>query len=87
MKILDLYLLRVIAAACGVAAIALVGFSVVMIFLQELGIFGGSKEKLGFVFALQSSLLSLPERAQEMMPATVLLGTLMGLGGLAAVGP
>lgn len=83
MKLLDLYMLRSIAVACAVTAIALVGFSVVMIFLQELGIFGGGKVKLGLIFAVQISLLALPERVQELMPAIVLLGTLMGLGALA----
>lgn len=84
MKLLDLYMLRSILAACAVTALALVGFSVIMIFLQELGLFGGGKARMGLIFAIQISLLALPERVQELMPAIVLIGTLMGLGALAA---
>lgn len=80
---LDRYIVAAIAMGCLIAAVILVGLSAVMAFFQEAGIFGGSKD-VDLLYAFQIAVLGIPQRVQDLMPASVLLGTLLGLGGLAA---
>lgn len=82
MRIHDRYILRTVLAAAGVAAVVLVGISAFFVFLGELHDVG--KGQYGLAQAVLYVLFSVPRGMYQLLPVIALLGSLMGLGGLAA---
>ncbi|MDX9767135.1 MAG: LPS export ABC transporter permease LptG [Ectothiorhodospiraceae bacterium] len=83
MKKVDAYLGRTVLAGSLLALLALTSLDVFINFLDELGSLGKTQEQ-GVLRALTFAGLELPRRMYEMFPTAVLLGSLLGLGGLAA---
>lgn len=81
MKTLDLYLMRSIFVASLLVAMILIGISAFMSLLTELDNVGGS---YGTLQAIEFVMLKLPESLYALLPTIMLIGTLMGLGALAA---
>ncbi len=84
MTILDAHIRRALFAVSVVVALALTGISGFITLVEELDDLGeGSYGLLQVIFV---TALALPEVTYELFPLIVLLGTVMGLGGLAAGG-
>jgi len=81
MKIVDRYLVRAVLLGTLQVLLALMALNLFLNFLAEIEHVGGG---YGILQALGYVLLQLPEGAYEMFPIAVLLGTLFGLGSLAA---
>jgi lipopolysaccharide export system permease protein len=81
MKIQDRYLARTVLAASGTAAIVLVGLSAFFVFIGELSDVG--EGNYGILQVLLFIALNVPQGVFELLPVIALLGTLIGLGGLA----
>lgn len=82
MKLFDRYLARTVIATTLIVALVLVGLYTFFSFIAELKNVGVGDYSL-FTAAL-TVLLEAPQGLYEIFPVIVLLGTLMGLGGLAA---
>lgn len=82
MKILDLYILRSIAAPTLLVALALVSISSIMALVSELE----TAERVGYSagIALQFVMLGLPDSLYQLAPTIMLIGSLLGLGSLAS---
>jgi lipopolysaccharide export system permease protein len=81
MKILDRYIARNVLAS---SALALFVLTAIAVFFSFIGQLGDLNERYTVGNALAYVLLTLPRRAYELLPTSVLLGSLMGLGALAA---
>lgn len=81
-KRVDKLIGRHIAASVGVVWLVLVGFDAVTQFAQELGDVGTNG--YSFAEAVAFICLTLPRRVWEMFGYAALIGSLLGLGGLAA---
>lgn len=81
MKIVDRYLVRAVLLGTLQVLLALMALNLFLNFLAQIEHVGGG---YGVVQALEYVSLQLPEGAYEMFPIAVLLGTLFGLGALAA---
>lgn len=84
MKRMDRYIIRSLVAATLLAWLVVVALEGVFSFLGELGDIG--RGQYGWLDAILFVLLSLPARAWQSFPMAVLIGTLLGLGNLAARG-
>ncbi len=82
MKLFERYLAREVLLATLLALLALTAVDGVLAFIAELKDVG--RLDYGTAQAVQFVLLTLPGRAQDMLPVAVLLGGLIGLGRLAA---
>ena len=80
--IVDRYLGRTVLAASGLALLALLSIDLFFAFVRELQDVGQGQYGTGDV--LIHLALTLPGRAVRLFPMSVLLGTLLGLGHLAA---
>jgi len=83
-KRLDRYIARSVMSATLLAWLVVVALEGVFTFLGELGDIG--RGHYGWQDAMLYVLLSLPAKAWQSFPMAVLIGTLMGLGNLAAQG-
>lgn len=84
MKRLDRYIARHIVLATAVAWLLVTALDALFSFFGEIGDVG--RGHYGLAQALAYIALSLPQRAYDLFPVSVLLGALMGLGALAAQG-
>jgi lipopolysaccharide export system permease protein len=82
MKLLDRYVAREVILSTLLALTVLVGMSAFFELVGELDDIG--KHDYGALQAIQYALLSIPTYTYELLPTAALLGTLLGLGGLAA---
>ncbi len=82
MRLLDRYLIRSMAGGIGVVLLVLLALFSFITFANELGRVG--RGDYGVWDALAYTVAMLPGQAYQLFPASVLIGTLMGLGGLAA---
>ena len=82
MKILDFYVLRTIAGPTMLVILALTAISSIMALVSELQ----SAETAGYsnLVALQFVVLGLPDSIYQLAPTIMLIGSLLGLGALAA---
>lgn len=84
MRILDRYLGAAVITVTAIVGMALIGISTFLAFLDELDHVGqGTYTSLKVA---QVVLLQVPAGLYELFPIIVMLGTLMGLGGLASSG-
>lgn len=84
MRILDAHIRSALLGMCLIVALALTGITGFVTLVEELDDLGQGQytlELVGLVAALK-----LPQLLYEMFPLVVLLGTILGLGGLAAAG-
>ncbi|MGJ8669076.1 MAG: LPS export ABC transporter permease LptG [Oceanococcus sp.] len=84
MRILDRHIRVALLGMCLIVALALTGITGFVTLVEELDDLGQGQytlELVGLVAALK-----LPQLLYEMFPLVVLLGTILGLGGLAAAG-
>ncbi len=81
MKVLDRYLVRAVLLGTLEVLLALMALDLFLNFLAEVEHVGGG---YGVPQALAYVLLQLPDGAYDLFPIAVLLGTLFGLGSLAA---
>lgn len=81
MRILDRYLGRVVLHGTLLVLLVLVSLMTVIDFVVELAEVGSGN--YGLLQALEYVLLTLPRRTFEMLPLSVLIGSLVGLGALA----
>ncbi len=81
MKTLNLYVMRSIFAATLLVALVLTGISGFMSLLTELDNLAGAYDAM---HAVEFVILTLPEGVYALLPTIMLIGTVMGLGGLAA---
>ncbi len=84
MKRLDRYIVRSLVSATLLAWLVVISLEGVFSFLGELGDIG--RGQYGWQDAILFTGLSLPARAWQSFPMAVLIGTLLGLGNLAARG-
>lgn len=84
MKLLDRYIARSVMSATLLAWLVVVALEGLFAFLGELGDIG--RGQYGWQEAVLYVSLSLPARAWQSFPMAVLIGTLLGLGNLAALG-
>lgn len=82
MNILDRYILRAILGTTALVLSVLLGLAAFIEFFGQLGDIG--EGSYGMPQALLYVVLRLPRLAVEMLPASALLGSLLGLGNLAA---
>lgn len=82
MWILDRYIARNIIAYAMASLLVLVVLQLVFAFIDEMGDVG--KGSYSALIALKYILLTAPRRISELFPIAALLGTLLGLGGMAA---
>ena len=82
MNILDRYILRAILGTTAMVLSVLLGLAAFIEFFGQLGDVG--EGSYGMAQALAYVALRLPRLAVEMLPAAALLGSLLGLGNLAA---
>ena len=82
MKILDIYIAKVILSGTLLALMALSSLDVFFDVIHELEDVG--KGDFGYRDALMYVVLTFPQRIYMLFPAAVLVGSLMSLGGLAA---
>ena len=82
MKVLDRYLGRVVILGSLLALLALVAIDLFFGFINEIQDIGRGSYGLRDVFIYLG--LGVPGRIHELFPMAVLIGTLVGLGGLAA---
>lgn len=81
MRLLDRYIARTVITGSVLALMILTGISVFFSFVGQLG---DVNDNYTVMNAITYVGLTLPRRAYEMLPTSVLLGGLMGLGALAA---
>lgn len=84
MKILDRHIRLALLGMCLIVALALTGISGFVTLVEELDDLGQGSYSLQMVALV--TFLKLPELLYQMFPLVVLLGTILGLGGLAAAG-
>lgn len=82
MRMINRYIFRSILATTMIVALAIVAISAVLGLVDELDNVG--KGNYGITLALQFVALKLPRGVYELFPIIVLLGTILGLGGLAS---
>ncbi len=82
MRILDGYIARNVIAYAFASLLVLVVLQLVFAFVDEMGDVGRGSYTAGL--ALKYILLTAPRRVSELFPIAALLGTLLGLGGMAA---
>lgn len=82
MRLLDRYIFTSIIGATLIVALAIAAISAVLGMVDELNDIG--KGSYGLLLALQFVALKLPRGVYELFPIIVLLGTVLGLGGLAS---
>ena len=82
MKVLDRYLGRVVILGSLLALLALVAIDLFFAFINEIQDLGRGSYGLRDVLVYLG--LSVPERIHELFPMAALIGSLLGLGGLAA---
>ncbi|MDR2872356.1 MAG: LPS export ABC transporter permease LptG [Xanthomonadaceae bacterium] len=81
-RLYDLYVGRVVLAAVVTTWSVLLGLDVMMALSSEVGDFG--KGRYNFVTALANIAYTVPRRAHTLFPTAAVIGSLMGLGRLAA---
>lgn len=81
MKLVDRYLARAMAIGTALVLVVLLALSGFVRFIRELDAVGQGDYDL--LTAASYVLLGLPQQAYEMFPVAALLGSLLGLGGLA----
>lgn len=81
MRVIRRYLFRAIVATTGLVLAVLLGLAMFIEFVTQLDDIGTGD--YGIVQALIYTFLKLPNLAHQMLPMAVLLGSLLGLGGLA----
>ncbi|MGH8454140.1 MAG: LPS export ABC transporter permease LptG [Nevskiales bacterium] len=81
MRLIHNYILRSILGTTLIVALAIAAISAVLALVDELDNVG--KGNYGLLLALQFVALQLPRGVYELFPIIVLLGTVLGLGGLA----
>ncbi len=82
MWILDRYIARNVIAYALASLLVLVVLQLVFAFIDEMGDVG--KGDYSALIALKYTLLTAPRRISELFPIAALLGTLLGLGGMAS---
>jgi lipopolysaccharide export system permease protein len=82
MRLIHRYIFSSILSATLIVALAIVAISAVLGLVDELDNVG--KGRYGLLMALQFVGLQLPRGVYELFPIIVLLGTVLGLGGLAS---
>jgi lipopolysaccharide export system permease protein len=82
MSLLGRYLARTVIAGTLVAVLVIISLELVFAFVEEAGDIGSRDYTAGSAFLY--ILLTAPQRAYEAFPIATLIGSLMGLGGLAA---
>ena len=82
LTILDRYVIKAVLAGSLVALLLLTSVNVVIDFVEEANNVG--KPGFSFLYAVLSTLLTIPRRIYEFFPTAVLLGGLMSLGSLSA---
>ncbi len=82
MRLINQYIFRSILVTTLIVALAIVAISAVLGLVDELDNVG--KGNYGVALALQFVALKLPRGVYELFPIIVLLGTILGLGGLAS---
>jgi lipopolysaccharide export system permease protein len=82
MRLLSRYLMVTVVAGSLIALLILLSFEVVFSFVDEAGDIG--RGDYDATAALLYVLLRVPQRAYEAFPMATLIGSLLGLGGLAA---
>jgi len=81
MRVIRRYMFRAILGSTGLVLAVLLGLAVFIEFVTQLDDLGTGD--YGIVQAIAYSFLKLPNLAHQMLPMAVLLGSLLGLGGLA----
>lgn len=81
MRLIHRYVFNSILSTTLIVALAIIAISTVLGLVDELGNVG--KGNYGLLMALQFVALQLPRGIYELFPIVVLLGTILGLGGLA----
>lgn len=81
MNILDRYIVRRILAMTALVMAVIIALAVLFTFIAEQGDTGTGH--YGSLDALWFSLMSVPQQAWELLPIGALIGSLLGLGGLA----
>lgn len=84
MRILDAHIRNALLGMCVIVALALTGITGFVTLVEELDDLGQGQYTLELVALVTA--LKLPQLLYEMFPLVVLLGTILGLGGLAAAG-
>ena len=82
MKILDRYIAQVVATGTGIALLVVVGLDAFFMVISEIEAVGKGSYTMGKM--LLYIVLSLPHGVYELFPVATLLGSLMGMGALAA---
>ena len=81
MSVLTAYLMRTILSGTAMVLLVLLSLAGLFEFISQLGETQGD---YGVVQALMYSVLRLPQLSFEMLPIAALIGSLLGLGGLAS---
>src|SRR5947208_1662577 len=81
-KLHDLYIARILLVAVLMSWAVLVGLDVVLAIVSEISDLG--KGDYTFSVALLDVLFTVPRRAYTLFPTAAVIGTLMGMGQLAA---
>lgn len=81
MRVIRRYMFRAIASATALVMAVLLGLAVFLEFVTQLDDIGTGE--YGLLQAIVYAFLKLPNFAYQMLPMAVLLGSLLGLGGLA----
>ena len=84
MRIIDAHIRNALLAMCVIVALALMGITGFVTLVEQLDDLGQGQYTLPLVGLV--TLLKLPQLLYDMFPLVVLLGTILGLGGLAAAG-
>jgi lipopolysaccharide export system permease protein len=82
MKILDRYIARVVVTGTGIALLVVVGLDAFFMVIGEIEAVGKGSYTMGKM--LLYIVLSVPHGVYELFPMATLLGSLMGMGALAA---
>lgn len=82
MNILDRYVAKTVILGTALVLFILIALTAFFSFLGEVGRIGTGD--YGLTDAIEYVLLSIPQQAWEMFPVAALIGTLVGLGGLAS---
>ncbi|HTV79455.1 MAG TPA: LPS export ABC transporter permease LptG [Steroidobacteraceae bacterium] len=82
MNILDRYIVARILAMTALVMLVIIALAVLVTFIAEQGDTGTGH--YGSLDALWFSLMSVPQQAWELMPIGALIGSMLGLGGLAS---
>ena len=81
MRILDLYIGKILLRYIGITIFVLLGLFVFVSFIEELGDL--EKGRYGIVQILQYVVLTVPKTLYELFPMSALIGSIMGLSTLA----